>query len=123
MTIHVAAAPAVVRGDADRLAQVVANLVDNALKHAASRVDLAVGPQGERVRVVVDDDGPGIDPADLPHVFERLYVARRRPRRQEAGSGLGLAIRARAGAGHGRPGRRHRGPRGRRPPLVRPPAR
>jgi two-component system sensor histidine kinase BaeS len=40
----------------------------------------------------VDDDGPGIDPDDLPHVFERLYVARRRPLRAESGSGLGLAI-------------------------------
>jgi signal transduction histidine kinase len=40
----------------------------------------------------VADDGPGIDPADLPHVFERLYVARLRPARHESSSGLGLAI-------------------------------
>jgi signal transduction histidine kinase len=44
------------------------------------------------VRVTVDDDGPGIAPDDLAHVFERLYVARRLPVRKESGSGLGLAI-------------------------------
>jgi signal transduction histidine kinase len=38
------------------------------------------------------DDGPGIAAEDLPHVFERLYVARRQPDRRETGSGLGLAI-------------------------------
>ena len=42
--------------------------------------------------MTVADDGQGIDPADLPHVFERLYVARRRPARHESSSGLGLAI-------------------------------
>jgi signal transduction histidine kinase len=44
------------------------------------------------VVVAVVDDGPGIDASDLPHVFERLYVARHRPRPTESGSGLGLAI-------------------------------
>ena len=42
--------------------------------------------------LTVDDDGPGIAPHDLPHVFERLYVARHEPTRRESGSGLGLAI-------------------------------
>ena len=40
----------------------------------------------------VEDDGPGIAPEDLPHVFERLYVSAHRPSRRESGSGLGLAI-------------------------------
>ncbi len=42
--------------------------------------------------VTVDDDGPGIDADDLPHVFERLYASRSQPQRRESSSGLGLAI-------------------------------
>jgi two-component system sensor histidine kinase BaeS len=81
-------------GDPDRLGQVVANLVENACKHARSRVRVAVAvPGGTHDAVLaVEDDGPGIAPADLPHVFERLYVSRRAPVRKESGSGLGLAI-------------------------------
>lgn len=78
--------------DPDRMAQVVANLLENAFKFAIGsvRVGTAAFPGG--VAVVVADDGPGISPEDLPHVFERLYVARHRPVRMESGSGLGLAI-------------------------------
>lgn len=74
--------------DPDRLAQVVANLVENALKFAATTVVVTVDPG----TVTVADDGPGIADEDLPHVFERLYVSRQRPARRESGSGLGLAI-------------------------------
>jgi two-component system OmpR family sensor kinase len=92
VTLEVHTEPAVVVADPDRLAQVVANLLDNALKFAERRVAVRVTVVGDRARVIVDDDGPGIDPADRPHVFERLYVARHRPVRRESGSGLGLAI-------------------------------
>lgn len=78
--------------DPDRLAQVVANLVENALKYANSTVSVEVRGDGRHGVLLVDDDGPGIAPDDLPHVFERLYVAERAPRRRESGSGLGLAI-------------------------------
>jgi two-component system sensor histidine kinase BaeS len=81
-----------VRADRDRLGQVVANLVENARKFARSSVVVTVGRQGERAWLTVDDDGPGIPDADLPYVFERLYVAHREPARRESGSGLGLAI-------------------------------
>jgi signal transduction histidine kinase len=84
--------PAIVSGDPDRLAQVAANLVENALKFATSRLRLSVSSSGGWARLDVTDDGPGIAPDDLPHVFERLYVSRRQPQRKEAGSGLGLAI-------------------------------
>ena len=79
--------------DPDRLAQCVANLVENGLKFATTAliVETRVGAGGE-VQVQVADDGPGIAPADAAHVFERLYVTDRRPRRQVGGSGLGLAI-------------------------------
>jgi two-component system sensor histidine kinase BaeS len=80
--------------DPDRIAQVVGNLIENALRYTpeAGAVTLAMGRQPGGLVVSVTDSGPGIDPADAPHVFERLYVATRyRPVRPE-GSGLGLSI-------------------------------
>jgi two-component system sensor histidine kinase BaeS len=78
--------------DPDRLAQIVANLVENALKYATSAivVELAAYDTGD-LDVSVRDDGPGIDPADLPRVFDRLYVSRTIPGRS-VGTGVGLAI-------------------------------
>jgi two-component system sensor histidine kinase BaeS len=77
--------------DAQRLAQIVANLVENALKFATTRVAVGVHANDGRVELHVDDDGPGIAPADLPHVFERLYTSRTVPGRT-LGTGIGLAI-------------------------------
>ena len=82
----------VVMADPDRLAQVLANLVQNAVKFAASEVMVRYGSSDTGAQIEVADDGPGIAPEDLPHVFERLYVASQTPRRKESGSGLGLAI-------------------------------
>jgi signal transduction histidine kinase len=90
--VRVPDAPVVINGDTDRLAQLTGNLVQNALKFAVSRVVVAVRLDQHWARLDVMDDGPGIASEDLPHVFERLYVARRQPERREAGSGLGLAI-------------------------------
>jgi two-component system sensor histidine kinase BaeS len=78
--------------DADRLGQVTANLLENAQKFARSRIDVTIWRDGDWVVVSVVDDGPGIAAEDLPHVFERLYVAAHRPTPKESGSGLGLAI-------------------------------
>ncbi|MFN8039343.1 MAG: HAMP domain-containing sensor histidine kinase [Acidimicrobiales bacterium] len=92
LTLH-APAPVPVVVDPDRTQQVVANLVENALKYAASQVVVTVSTTADgAARLEVADDGPGIAPEDLPHVFERLYVAQAAPVRKEAGSGLGLAI-------------------------------
>jgi signal transduction histidine kinase len=77
--------------DPERLGQIVANLVENALKYAQSRVTIGVTARDGRVQLRVDDDGPGIDPADLPRVFDRLYTSRTAPGRK-VGTGLGLAI-------------------------------
>jgi two-component system sensor histidine kinase BaeS len=84
--------PAVVNGDADRLAQVTANLLQNALKFAQTRIRVSVESANGWARLAVSDDGPGIAPDDLPYVFERLYVSRHQPQSKEVGSGLGLAI-------------------------------
>lgn len=84
--------PVTVLADADRVSQVIANLIDNALKYARQSVVVTVTEVGKHGVVIVDDDGDGISAADLPHVFERLYVARDQPTRKENSSGLGLAI-------------------------------
>ncbi|MGB8861288.1 MAG: HAMP domain-containing sensor histidine kinase [Ilumatobacteraceae bacterium] len=84
--------PLEVQADPDRLAQVLANLVENAGKYARSAVLVSARAEAHWAVVTVDDDGPGIAPYDLPHVFERLYVARHQPERRESSSGLGLAI-------------------------------
>ena len=78
--------------DPDRLGQVVANLLDNGCRHAVGRVRVSVGADAGTIVLAVEDDGGGIAPEDLPHVFERLYVSRHQPPRRESGSGLGLAI-------------------------------
>jgi two-component system OmpR family sensor kinase len=91
LTVELAGA-LLVRGDGDRLAQVVANLVENALRYAHTAVRVATALEGPWAVLTVEDDGPGIAPDDLAHVFERLYVARHEPVRKESGSGLGLAI-------------------------------
>jgi signal transduction histidine kinase len=77
--------------DAQRLAQIVANLVENALKFATTRVVVGVREVDDHVVLHVDDDGAGIAPQDLPRVFERLYTSRTVPGRT-LGTGIGLAI-------------------------------
>lgn len=86
-----------VMADPDRLSQIVANLVENAIKYAETTIEVSLVPfvtdSGKSVaRLTVTDDGPGINPEDLPRVFERLYVTQQKPKRAEASSGLGLAI-------------------------------
>ncbi|MDP6241180.1 MAG: HAMP domain-containing sensor histidine kinase [Acidimicrobiales bacterium] len=78
--------------DADRWAQVVGNLVDNGLRHADTSLVVSLREEEGRAVLRVVDDGQGIFEADLPHIFERLYVARSTPTDRESGSGLGLAI-------------------------------
>lgn len=85
-------ATARVRGDETALAQVVRNLVDNAARHATSRIGLGVHEADGRAVVVVDDDGAGIAPADRERVFERFVRLDESRARDAGGSGLGLAI-------------------------------
>lgn len=75
-------------GDPQALRHVVTNLVDNAVRHATSRVTLAVVPGG----FTVIDDGPGIPPADRERVFERFTRLDDARARDAGGAGLGLAI-------------------------------
>ncbi len=84
--------PVWANADPDRLAQVTANLIENALRYAASRVEVSTGFYGDSPQLTVTDDGPGISSADLPHVFEPLFVSRTAATKPSEGSGLGLAI-------------------------------
>jgi len=84
----------IVAGDADRLQQVVWNLLSNAAKFTPSggKVEVKVSQNGAFVEIQVSDTGPGIDPAFLPHVFERFRQADGSTTRTHGGLGLGLAI-------------------------------
>jgi len=77
--------------DPDRLAQIVANLVENALEFARLRIDVGAECVDDQVRLWVTDDGPGSGDQDLPHIFEPFYQSTRSPTRR-VGTGLGLAI-------------------------------
>ncbi|MBI5946683.1 MAG: DUF4118 domain-containing protein [Chloroflexi bacterium] len=83
-----------VRADYGLLTQAVRNLVENAAKYSTpgGAIRLSAERSGGAVRLTVADEGPGIAPEDLPHIFEKFYRGARSQR--AAGSGLGLAIAA-----------------------------
>ncbi len=83
--------PARVYGDADRLKQLLINLMENAIKHTPTggSVTLSVYRGEDHVRISVADTGAGISPEHLPHIFDRFYRVKGQRVR---GSGLGLAI-------------------------------
>jgi signal transduction histidine kinase len=80
--------------DVQRIGRVLSNLVSNALRHTPSggRVDIQAQTCQDGVCVVVRDSGEGIQPADLPHLFERFFRGDKSRSRSTGGSGLGLAI-------------------------------
>ncbi len=89
------ASPALhVEGDPGRLRQVLIALTDNALRHtpAKGQVRFAAAVQGKTVKLSVEDTGSGIEPEDLPRIFERFYQADQSRDRRTGTSGLGLSI-------------------------------
>jgi signal transduction histidine kinase len=83
--------PVSVRSDADRIHQVLVNLLDNAIKFTPPKGCVVVSVDDQKVTVA--DTGPGIPADEIPHIFERFYRGdRSRARRGSDGSGLGLAI-------------------------------
>jgi signal transduction histidine kinase len=93
----VANGPVPLSADPIMLQRVLTNLLDNALRHARTRVELRVSG----TRVDVADDGPGFAPEDLPHVFEPLFRGDRARAAATGGAGLGLAIARRLVHAHG----------------------
>jgi two-component system phosphate regulon sensor histidine kinase PhoR len=86
--------PMAVVGDARALEHVLSNLVDNAIKYCprGARILVRAIDDGERVKLVVADDGPGIAPEHLARVFERFYRVDAGRSRELGGTGLGLSI-------------------------------
>jgi signal transduction histidine kinase len=109
-----AALPEVVSWDIDRMSEVLGNLLSNAVKFTpeGGRVSLIAEPApdlaavdlkrpGPALRLVVEDTGVGIAPAQLPHIFDKFYQADNQARASAAGTGLGLAIAKQIVEAHG----------------------
>lgn len=93
------AAPVTVPGDADRLRQLCTILIDNAIRHSPAGRVVTVSIRADApAGLSVEDEGPGIRPDDLPHLFDRFWRAADAP---EGGTGLGLAIAAWVAEHHG----------------------
>ena len=88
-------------GDPAAVSRVIRNLVDNAVHHAKSHVDIEVGSRENNVILTVSDDGRGIASADRARVFERFVRLDSDRARSGGGTGLGLAIVAEVVAAHG----------------------
>jgi two-component system OmpR family sensor kinase len=91
LQVRIAGDPAVVRGDADRLRQVIANLLHNSAAAGASTVRVHIAPDRAFATLEVADDGPGFPPALLNSAFQR-FVRGDRARTRGSGAGLGLSI-------------------------------
>jgi signal transduction histidine kinase len=94
LSLEVVDALPTIEADPDRLAQVLRNLLTNALRHTppSGQIKVTAGIGGEHIRVSVADSGRGVAPQHLAHVFDRFWRADRARSRESGGSGLGLAI-------------------------------
>jgi len=90
-----------VLGRSDDLERMVGHLIDNAARHGTSRVWVAVEAGDDVVRLMVDDDGDGISPADRERIFERFVRLDDARSRDAGGSGLGLSVVAATVREHG----------------------
>jgi signal transduction histidine kinase len=90
-----------INGDRVQLARVVRNLVDNAIRHARSRVTLSLVQNEGDVMMAVEDDGEGVPPSERERIFERFVRLDEGRDRDSGGSGLGLAIVSEIAAVHG----------------------
>jgi signal transduction histidine kinase len=89
--------------DSERMAQVLSNLLDNALRHtpAGGQISVAVETDADGIAVAVTDTGPGVPAEQLPHLFQRFWRGDPSRSRRTGGSGLGLAIAQRIVEEHG----------------------
>ena len=81
-----------VEGDPVLMAQVVRNLVSNAVRHARAQVHVSLREIGPAAELIVDDDGGGVPPEERERIFERFVRLDEARTRDSGGSGLGLAI-------------------------------
>lgn len=99
--IHTVINPVQIVGDSAAISRVIRNLLDNAIRHATSRVEVCVGAREQQAIIAISDDGPGIASADRTRVFERFVRLDSDRSRSSGGAGLGLAIVAEVVAAHG----------------------
>jgi signal transduction histidine kinase len=94
LELHLGSAPTWVVGDKTRLIQVLSNLLNNAAKYTpqSGKIVLSLEVQGDQVRLTVSDNGSGMAPSLVPHVFELFTQAERSSDRTQGGLGLGLAL-------------------------------
>jgi signal transduction histidine kinase len=93
--------PIEVRGEATALTRMLSNLIDNATRHAKSRVDVRLSRVGDWAEITVTDDGPGIPAEDRERAFTRFARLDEGRSRDEGGAGLGLAIVRETARAHG----------------------
>jgi len=92
----------VVKGDKDKLKQLLFNLLENAIKYTSQgKVSISVVQKDKVAVITITDTGVGIPPEDLPHVFERFYRVDKARSREKGGTGLGLAIAKEIAEAHG----------------------
>ncbi len=84
--------PLVVRADKRRLHQAIANLLDNARKYAGGATTINVSRRGDKIRIAVIDDGPGVDPGDRIRIFDRFARAGADIGRRDVAKGVGLGL-------------------------------
>jgi signal transduction histidine kinase len=94
-------APVLALAEQEAVRRVLTNLVDNAVRHAASGVAVSAAADGGQALLVVSDDGPGIPAADRQRAFDRFTRLDGGRAREDGGAGLGLAIVAELGRRHG----------------------
>ncbi|MDR3207555.1 MAG: cell wall metabolism sensor histidine kinase WalK [Oscillospiraceae bacterium] len=102
LTLYTGETPIVLSGDRERLEQVVANILSNAIKYTPSggQIALAARQEGDIAVVTVTDTGIGIPEEDMPRLFERFYRVDKARSRRLGGTGLGLAIAREIVEGH-----------------------
>jgi len=103
LTVTTPAAACTLAADEHLLTRVIGNLIDNALRHTPEqgRIELCCAHTADEAAFTVTDTGPGIAPADLPHLFTPLYRGEASRSRATGGAGLGLAIAHRILLAHG----------------------
>ena len=86
--------PAIVKGDRDKIKQILMNLIDNAIQHSNDNKNIEISIQSinNKIKVSIRDYGGGISKEDLPYVWDRFYKVDKSRKREDSGTGLGMAI-------------------------------
>lgn len=94
LRLRVGSTPAYVQGDKTRLVQVIANILNNAAKYTphGGEISLVLDVSDTAAKISISDNGSGIAPSLLPHIFDLFIQAERTPDRAQGGLGLGLAL-------------------------------